>query len=311
MRDLRAGSVKSQIRIKGIIILAAVLTFALGTVGVAYFMNWIRRPADFQEQSVLVNGVKITAKQSIVDSSYAYLAFEVKGYDLPQGAKPGFDCVDVTVDGQAVNMSASFYDTISAGEDKTLKYQISLALVYEDDTFINKPVHVVLKDLGVYAGKAMSAAADMECEWVFDWILQESNEIYKTKLNEKLEGTDVTVIGAEVSPISLKAIYHAPRVSITKQGVDEKGECFYYETCAEPPGLAGVKMKDGSFYPNLYKGPGRSGYKDEDSDTYVEMFAIDRILEVDQVEALLFHRGNTGNEEGAGMEDRYYIVNIR
>lgn len=353
----KSGSVKSQIRIKRIIILAAVLTFALGTVGFAYYVKWSRglenslhtteeikaqaietKLADFPEQSVTINGVTVTAKQSIVDSSFAYLAFEVKGYDPPQGAEPGFDGVGVTVDGQSVNMCASFYDGVVAGEDGrpvyedgtplqsdengntisryiaedgTLEYQISLALVYENDTFIGKPVHVVLKDLGIYTGKAMPVAADVEGEWVFDWTLQGSDAIYKTELNEKLEGTDVTVIGVEVSPISLKAIFDAPRVTVTEQGMDENGESFDYETYVEPPSLAGVKMKDGSFYPYLFMGPGRFGYEDENSDIYREMFAIDRILDVSQVEALLFRKDSTGSTEGTAIEDRYYIVNIR
>lgn len=353
----RTGSAKTNIRIRRIIILAAVLTLALGTVGFAYYIKWSRglenslhtteevktkaietRLADFPEQSVTVNGVTVTAKQSIVDSYYAYLAFEVKGYDLPKGGEPGFDGVDVTVDGQDVNMSASFYAGIVSGDDGrpvyedgtpiqsdengntitkyvaddgTMEYQISLALVDGNDTFINKPVHVVLKDLGTYTGKAMPVATDVEGEWTFDWTLQGSDQIYKTELNEALEGTDVTVIGAEVSPISIKAVYNVPRVSVTEQGVNENGESFDYETYVEPPALAGVKMKDGKIYPYLCMGPGSLGYENENSDTYVETFAIDRILDVGQVEALLFYKDSTGNEEGTKTEDKYYIVNIR
>lgn len=355
-KALKKKSVRSQLRIKRIIILAAAMVLAFGTVGFAYYVKWSRglenslhtteeikteaietNLADFPEQSVTVGGVTVSVKQSIVDNYYAHLAFEVKGYDLPEGGEPGFDGVSVTVDGESVNMSASFYGGIITGEDGslvyedgtalqsdasgnlimhyvaedgTMEYQISLVADGEEGSLLDKPIHVELADLGTYTGKAMPVAADVTGEWVFDWTLKGSEEIYKVELNEALEGTGVSVIGAEISPISIKAIYDAPRTVITEPAVNATtGETFTHETYAEPPALAGVKLKDGSFYPYMYYGPGMSGYVDETGDEYVEMFAIDRILDVSQVEALLFRKGDGGS--GTEMEDNYYVVNIR
>lgn len=39
------------------------------------------------------------------------------------------------------------------------------------------------------------------------------------------------------------------------------------------------------------------------------MFAIDRVLDVEQVESLLFWRADTGRE-GGSIEENYYIVPI-
>ncbi len=349
---------KPKVRIRRMIILAAAVILALGTVGFAYYVKWSRglekslhtteevkiqaekiSLADFPEQSVTVNDVTVTAKQSIVDQHFAYLAFEVKGYDLREGAEPGFDGVLVTVDGEVANMSASFYDGILVGEDGslvyedgtplqsdeagnlitrytakdgTMEYHISLVTADEEDSFLNKPIHVELADLGTYPGKAMPVVTDVKGSWVFDWILQGSDKLFITDLNETLEGTNVSVIGAEISPISIKAVYNAPRIPVTETGINETtGETFSHETYVEPPALVGVKLKDGSFYPYLRMGPGVSGYEDENSDKYIEMFAIDRILDINQVEALLFLKGDSGNEERTTNEDKYYIVNIR
>lgn len=349
---------RAKMHIKRIVILAAAAVLAFGTVGFAYYVKWARgfenelhvteeiktqaaetKLADFPEQSVTCGNVTVTAKQSIVDNYYAYLSFEVKGYELPDGAEPGFGSVGAIVGGESVTFSASFYDGIITGEDGrpvyedgtplqsdedvnltrgykaedgTLEYHINLASNDEEGYFLNKPIHVELKNLGIYPGKAEPVEPAVEGEWVFDWILQGSDEIYKADCNETLGDTGVTVTGAEISPISIKAIYDAPRQIITEPAVNETtGEAFTYETYAEPPALAGVKMKDGTLYPYLYMGPGLSGYTDENSSRYVEMFAVDRILDVNQVEALLFRKDGGAYENGADMEDNFYAVDIR
>lgn len=359
-RDIDTGKEKrrAKMNIKRIIILVAAAALALGTVGFAYYVKWARgfenelhvseeiktqavetKLADFPEQSVTCGGVTVTAKQSIVDNYYAYLSFEVKGYNLPEGAEPGFDVVDAVVDGEFTTFSASFYDGIVAGEDGkpvyedgtplqsdeegdltmgykaedgTMEYHINLASDNEEGYFLNKPIHVVLKNLGTYPGKAGAVETAVEGEWVFDWTLQGSSEIYKADCNEALGDTGVYVTGAEISPISIKAIYDAPRWTIAEPAVNETtGEVFTHEAFVEPPALAGVKMKDGTLYPYMYYGPGLSGYVDESGNCYVEMFAIDRILDVNQVEALLFRKGDGGYANGAAAEDNYYVVNIR
>ncbi len=350
-----AGRMKRRppIRLRRIFILAAAMALALGTVGFAYYVKWSRglehslhtteevkkeaietNLADFPEQSVTVSGVTVTVRQSIVDNYYAYLAFEVKGYDLPEGGEPGFDSVNVLVDGEDVDWCGSFYGGIVTNEDGspvyedgtplqndesgnlltryvaqdgTMEYQINLSAGGREGYFLGKSIHVELADLGTYPGKAMPVSADVEGKWEFDWTLKGSDEIYKAELNEPLDGTNVSVIGAEISPVSIKAVYDAPRTVIAEPAENEAGEAVTHETYAEPPALAGVKLKDGTLYPYIYMGPGQMGYVDETSDRYVEMFAVDRILDVNQVEALLFRK----SDGGSGTADDYYVVNIR
>ena len=66
-------------------------------------------------------------------------------------------------------------------------------------------------------------------------------------------------------------------------------------------------MKDGTIYPNLYRGPGSSGYESESSSRFKNVFAIDRILEPSQVESLLFAK-RPEEISGDSPEGMYYIV---
>lgn len=60
----------------------------------------------------------------------------------------------------------------------------------------------------------------------------------------------------------------------------------------------------------MYMGPGTMGYVDDVSDTYEVRFAIDRILDVNQVESLLFVKSYPEGEEEY-TEDNFYVVDIR
>ena len=44
--------------------------------------------------------------------------------------------------------------------------------------------------------------------------------------------------------------------------------------------------------------------------TYIDTFLVDRILDVDEIEAVLFRKDESYDDE-VPVEDRYYIVNIR
>jgi len=49
-----------------------------------------------------------------------------------------------------------------------------------------------------------------------------------------------------------------------------------------------VKLKDGTVIKYLYSGPGGGGYEDENSDTYSFLLASDRVIDVDEIESILF-----------------------
>lgn len=303
--------------------------------------------ADFPEISMTQNEVTVTAQQSIVDNYYAYLSFKVEGYECPEGEQPMFSETVITVDGQTVTMGASFYDGLISDangkavladgspipldengaflldytmEDGSLEYRVNLSGGGESGYFMDKPIHVELKDLGYYADKEESRI-EVEGSWIFDWTLSGDESIYVAECNEKLGDTGATVTNAEISPISIKAVLEMPRQEIIEIGYREfqeeingewvnRSEPFEFVSYEEPPRLSGVKLVDGTILPNMYMGPGTMGYVDDVSDTYEVRFAIDRILDVDQVESLLFVKAYPEGEEEF-TEDNFYVVNIR
>ena len=100
-----------------------------------------------------------------------------------------------------------------------------------------------------------------EGKWAFSWQLTGSDEIYTAKVSEKLGDTGALVTGAEVSPISIKAVYDFPAKMVKEEAVDESsGTVYETDMLAEPPLLAGVKLKDGTLVTDTQGG--RMGYTD-------------------------------------------------
>lgn len=306
--------------------------------------------ASFPGMSVTDAGVTVTVQQSIVDNYYAFLSFKVEGYTVPPGIQPGFDGFYVEVDGQGVTSGGSFYDGLIEGDDGkavladgspipedengnwlldytqeegSLEYRLNLSGVGVVDTLLDKAIHVTFANLGYETEKAGSLHTEVEGTWEFEWVLQGDDSIYLTECNEPLGDTGATIIEAEISPISIKAIYDFPREEITETGYNtyqeevdgemrQVTEPFEHTTYTEPPQLVGVKLKDGTLLSHLYMGPGQQGYISKESTQYISMFAIDQILDVDEVQSLLFQKsGQEGEYEHVLTEENLYIVDIR
>ena len=263
------------------------------------------------------NGITVTAEQSIVDNYYAQIIFRVEGYQPPEGEQPAFENLSVTVDDYEPTKNfdtpdydetkdfreiGNFYDGLIAGEDGravradgtipadteslskyvqddgSLEYIVTLSNSMQKGIFLNKPVHIELKNIGT-VGKA-EYFPDLEGTWTFDWILTGSEEMRVYDLDAPVGDTGAKVIHAEISPISLHVTYLLPREVLGSHNDDPAWGGY-------PFSMPGVKMKDGTVYSNLYLGPGSLGYLSEESDEYFTAFPIDRILDVSQVEALI------------------------
>lgn len=290
--------------------------------------------SQFVEQSSTDQGITVTAVESITDQYFAHIAFRVEGFKAEEGVQPDFQSVEVTVGGQDnFSYSGSFYSGIVPGtdgrpeyadgspvkanadggvignytmEDGSLEFKVTLFNPEEKGFFINQPVHVELKNLGTTDKAAYQP--DIEGTWTFDWTLEGSKEMKKCDLNESLGDSGAKAARAELSPVSLMVEYEFPRQEYQEMYMDENGQEKMGTFYTEPPQLAGVRMKDGTVYTNINLGPGSSGYESEGSSVYRTVFAINRILDVDQVESLLFFKSNT--KEGNPMEEKYYIVPI-
>ena len=285
----------------------------------------------FAMQECTKQGVTITAEQSITDNYFAHIVFRVDGYTLADGAEPAFESMEIKVDGtDDFDWTAGFYDGLITGpdgravyadgspidydsgeslerfvmEDGSLEYMITLAC-HDKGYFIDKPIHVELKNLGTVA-KAEYLETDVEGIWSFDWNLQGKDSMDVYTLQAPLGDSGAVIKKAELSPVSIHAEYDFPLTQVTEEGFDENGQPIEAHTFAEPPMLSGVKMKDGTLYPYLMDG-GSMGYDEGDLNTYMVTFATDRIINVEQVESLLFTRSYP--EDGsAPTEENFYVV---
>lgn len=306
------------------------------------------RMSSFVNQSSTVQDITVTAIQCITDNYYTHIAFRVEGYQASAGIQPDFESIRISVDGHDshnsfenspiednFNYNASFYNGLVSGpdgramnddgtpvqlnadgslienytlKDGTMEYCITLSNTMSKGFFIGKPIHVELKNLG--AVKKAEFQPDIEGTWSFDWTLKGSSDMRECQLNTPLGDSGADVVKAELSPISLRAEYQFPRRDTMEKGIDENGGEITVTTPAEPPRLTGVRMKDGTVYPYLYLGPGSQGYVDNDSGRYYSTFAIDRVINVEQVESLLFAKPY---EEGRGesIDENFYIVPLK
>lgn len=299
--------------------------------------------SELVNQSCTFKGITVTALQSITDNYYTHIAFQVEGYKTEPGVQPDFGTVAVTIDGndgwsgeaadEYFNFSGGFYNGLVPGEDGrivnadgspvqtdtqgniienyvmedgSMEYQITLSNTHKKGFFINKPIHVELRDLGTVSRASYETVVDGI--WTFDWTLSGSPQMRECEMNVPLGDSGATVIRAEISPISLGVEYEFPRQEVTETIWNQDGQEEEAVFDKEPPRLMGVRMKDGTMYPYIYLGPGSSGYMGESVSRYRTVFAIDRILDVNQVQGLLFAKENADGT--GGVEDMYYIAPV-
>lgn len=278
--------------------------------------------AAFSDMSVTDAGVTVTAQQTIIDNYYAFLSFKVEGYGVQPGQQPGFGQVEILVDGSEIPLDENESFLIDyTMEDGSLDYHINLSSQREAGWFEGKEIYVEFSDLGVYEGKTGEVVETIKGTWTFDWTLGGDDRSYKTELDAPIGETGAIVKNAEISPISLNVVLEWPREEITETGYHEtqnevngemvqKSEPFEYTYYKEAPALIGVKLTDGTFLPYLYEGPGAEGYLEVDSDLYGIRFAIERILNPDDVQSLLFLK-DYPEDGGALQEENLYIIDIR
>ena len=292
--------------------------------------------AAFSDASVTDAGVTVTAQQSITDNYYTYLSFKVDGYPVEKGVQPGFENISVTVDGKDdISWGGSFYNGTVSDEngmavkadgseleteadgsiienyvmdDGSLEYHMVLAKSDEKGFFIGKKLHVEFQNLGSLA-KA-DYTPDIEGTWALDMTLGGSDESRYTEVTQDIGDSGATVTSVELSPVSIRVTYDFPRVEQTEEYEDENGEMQTFTSYAEAPFASGLKLKDGSTIMNLYGGPGTAGYVDEESNTYISGYAFDRVIDPEEVEAVLFRKEIT-NGDTETEEPEYYEVAVK
>lgn len=270
---------------------------------------------DLSDMEVTSEGITVKPTELIADGHFVHVAFQIAGYDLADGEEPCFEEVrvytgeDENAEDGWVNMSGSFYNGIIANnngepvyedgtplesgdfaehykaEDGTLEYVMTL---YKTDTdpeesLLGQTIHVLLKNLGTV--KKIEFMNEIDGTWKLDIPVDGKDTAKSFELNTVLENANITVLSAAISPISIRVDYEVTGELQTQE--DDNGL----------PEVSGVVLKDGSRLLYLFNG-GQSGYQEgSDTQAYL-MAAFDRVIDVDQVQSLLFrlHAGDQPEE---------------
>jgi hypothetical protein len=267
---------------------------------------------DYTQLGVTDGNVTITPETVISDERFVYLSFEVSGYTIGEGMEPCFEGVSVYQgeDSDAVNsglnMSGSFYDGIIADENGAPVYEDGTKLQYtdtgeivphyadengnleyviiamvpdQDDTLLGKTIHVNFANLGtVYKADYENA---LDGNWSFDIELSSVSAAQTMQIHQELTGTSFTLDDIELSPISIELNYSV------------NGEVTVFEDENGVPNFCGVVLKDGTHIPFLANG-GSTGYTDDTMSKAYGWSGFDRVISVEDVEALLI-RPETDN----------------
>ena len=271
---------------------------------------------NLSSMEVTSEGITVKPMELIADGHFVHAAFQVSGYDLADGEEPCFENVvvytgeDENAQDGWVNMGGGFYDGIVSnnnGEpvyedgtplasdetgnivehykaaDGTLEYVMTLYKTDPDESLLGQTLHVCFENLGtVEKTEFMNGIGGT---WEFDIPISGKDAAKSCELNTALENVNVTVRSAAISPISIRVDYEVTGELQTQE--DDNGL----------PTVGGVVLKDGSKVLYLLNG-GQSGYQ-KDSDTHAYLLAtFDRVIDVDQVQSLLFrlHAGDQPEE---------------
>ena len=276
--------------------------------------------AAFSDASVTDAGVTVTAQQSITDNYYTYLSFKVEGYSVEKGVQPDFETISVTADGQNVSWGGRFYDGMIPGDDGmvvnadgsaleteadgsmienymmddgSLEYHMILKS-HEKGFFTGKQLHVELENLGTVA-KAQYFP-DIEGNWILDMTLGGADTARYIETCEKLGDTETIVTGVELSPVSMRVTYDFPKTEPRMEEFeDENGEIQTIAWPAQPPFAFGIRLKDGTVMKYISAGSESTGYTSEEGQEYVVSSPLDRVIDPDQVEAVLFREYDEEN----------------
>lgn len=255
--------------------------------------------------SVTQGDVTVTLEQSIVDTNAAYFAFRVKGYQPPQGQQPDFASIDVAVENEEFrsNYAAGFFNGLVVNSEGKAVYldgsvpEDYAAVPYTDENgelvyiirmysdtpdMIGQHMTITFTDLGVYTDKWGTLETQATGTWAFKL------ELNGTEHSRNFEGLNLEIgdSGSQITHVRLSPIHIQMMLevvpSLREYEMREDGDSII-------PFFYGIKMKNGTCY-DLIAEAGTAGYTspDQEGHEYQMLFTLNRIIEPENVDALLF-----------------------
>ena len=245
--------------------------------------------------SVTDQGVTITAVQTIVDNYHAEIIFRIEDFDLPEGKLPAV-WPTVTIDGKQdfyVSQSGWFLDGTTNG---SLEYTHYISFQETDGRYMGKEIAVTFHSIDFQSDqKAGMPVPQVEGNWELKWTLTGTSDSITVKPNAKIGDSDVILLDAEIGQKTIRARY---QLDDYWEGWDELVEL--------PQAVQGVRMKDGSEH---ICGASTSGFEDQENMIYfTESDIYDAILDINQVESLMFHKGWELDANGKPTIQTFYYI---
>lgn len=278
--------------------------------------------------SVTDQGITITAVQSIVDNYQARITFRIEGFDLPENKLPAL-WPEVLIDGDAHFgglQSGWFYDGLTTNaegktvyassglpvesdeegclildmvaDDGSLEYTHFISFEQTDGRYMGKEITFVFDSIDFQSDeKAGMPIPQVEGKWELRWTLTGAESNIRIAPNVQIGDSDVILLDAEIGQITLRTRY---QLKDYWEGWDELVEL--------PQAICGIRMKDGTEHPCY---PGSSGFEDEEKMIYfIDSRMSDAILDISQVESLMFHKDWIYGVDGKTTGRMYYYIPV-
>ena len=278
--------------------------------------------------SVTDQGITITAVQTIVDNYHAEIIFRIEGFELPEDELPHVWPV-VSIDGDkhfGGGQSGWFYDGLTTNEngetvyasnglpvqsdeegclildmvanDGSLEYTHYISFAETDGRYIGKEIVCSFQSVDFQSHeKAGMPIPQVEGNWELKWTLRGTSDSITLTPNCKIGDSDVVLLDVEIGQKTICARYQLKEYW---EGWDELAEF--------PQRVLGVRMKDGSEH---FCGGGTGGFEDQENMIYFTEFDISNaILDLSQVESLMFHKGWEKDENGELTVQTFYYIPI-
>ena len=279
--------------------------------------------------SVTDQGITITALQSIVDNYHAEIIFRIEGFELPEDKFPHTWPI-VSIDGDkrfGGGQTGWFFDGLTTNEsgktvyaatglpvqtdeegclildyvaeDGTMEYTHHISFAETDGRYLGKEIVFSFQSIDFQSDeKAGMPVPQVEGNWELKWTLTGSSDSITITPNEKIGDSNVILLDAQIGQKTIRARYK----------VDDYWE-GWNELVTLPQAVCGVRMKDGSEH---ICGAGSSGFEDQENMIYFTEFDIfDAILDISQVESLMFHKGWELDAEGKPTIQTFHYIPVK
>ena len=280
--------------------------------------------------SVTDQGITITAVQTIVDNYQAEITFRIEGFDVPEDEYPSV-WPTVTIDGDShffTSQSGAIFDGTTrneAGErvyastgepvrcrddefqsvilqpvaaDGSIEYTHYISFNETDGRYMGKEIVFTFHSVDYESDqKAGMPEPQVEGSWELKWTLTGADNNIQCAPNAKIGDSDVVLLDAEIGQLSVKTRY---QVKDYWEGWNQLVEL--------PQAICGIRMKDGSEHICI---PSTSGFEDQENMIYfIESTMFDAILDISQVESLMFHKGWELDAEGKPTIQTFYYIPV-